>query len=85
MRFNKNNKLLYYEHYINVTNQNVNKIVNCILNCMEDSGYMTKEKINKYIVYFVDGSYKTVYAENMRQAVNYCNKRGYIFVHIEKA
>lgn len=46
---------------------------------------MKKENLKKYLVYFENGSYKTIYAENIRQAVNYCLKRGYIFVHIETA
>ena len=46
---------------------------------------MKKENLKKYYVFFKDSTYKVICAENYIQAVAYCVKRGYDFVHIDRS
>lgn len=46
---------------------------------------MKKENLKKYYVFFKDGSYKLIFAENYIQAISYCRKHGYDFAHIDRA
>lgn len=46
---------------------------------------MKKENLKTYYVFFKDGSYKKIFAENYIQAISYCRKHGYDFTHIDRA